>query len=226
MLTALLFAMLTIDGGDSPSAPTEGAPPRREAPVTLARSGVGGAIAPAALGPGTIALYGLVGAPELAVGYRQGFSALEIEARFSFDLFEVAGLLELGAKVRVYEQGRLQLAIGGNLGLGANSGSTYADLGNFASWTLRPAAVGVLSYEASDIVALFSRLELPLAVSLDVHGLDFRPTLAVGGEVLLGQGVSLVVLGRLGLDAREDPHTLRSARAAWGIQLGVGYRVF
>jgi hypothetical protein len=178
------------------------------------------------LGAGTIALYGQVGAPELAVGYRQGFEAFEVEARLSFDVFEVSSVLEGGFKLGVWKQGPLQLAAGGMLGLRLCSGATYYDLGNFASWALRPALVGVGSYELSEIVGLVAKVEVPLAISLNVHGLEFTPTLAVGGEFVLGQGVSLLVLGKLGPDAREGPSGLAQTRVAWGLQLGVGYRVF
>ena len=44
----------------------------------------GGVMAPASLPAGTNALYGFVGAPELGVGYRQGFGLVEFEARGVF----------------------------------------------------------------------------------------------------------------------------------------------
>jgi len=212
MLTPLLFSMLAADGSVTAQAfPT---PP------------LGGVVAPAALGPGTIAVYGQVGAPELAAGYRQGFSAFEFEARLSLNMFEVSSVLEGGAKFGLLRRGPLQLAVGGMVGLKLNSGATYYDLGNFASWALRPVALGVLSYELSDVVAALARVDVPLAISLNVKGVQFTPTIAMGGEVLLGQGVSLLVLGRIGLDARANPAGYAQNRVAWGLELGVGYRVF
>lgn len=211
MLAPLILSFLAADEGVSRAVPAPG---------------MGGAVAPAALGAGTIALYGQVGAPELAVGFRQGFAPFELEARLSFDLLEVASVLEGGVKVGFMQRGPLQLAAGAMLGVRANSGATYYDLGNFASWALRPAAVGVLSYALSDVVGLVAKVEVPLAISLNVHGLEFAPTLALGGEFLLGQGVSLLVLGKLGPAFREGPSGLSQTRAAWGLQLGVGYRVF
>lgn len=218
MLTTLLVSMLAAEPGGLTDAGLT-------AEASLA-PGLGGTVAPAALGAGTIALYGYVGAPEVAVGYRQGFAPFEVEGRLVFNVFEVSALLEGGAKVPLLRRGRLLVAVGGMLGLKANSGATYYDLGNFASWALRPAILGLLSYELSEVVAAVARAEVPLAVSLDVRGVQFTPTLSLGGEAHLGQGVSLLVLGRLGLDAREGPSGWAQARVAWGVQLGVGYRVF
>jgi len=212
MITPLLLSLLAADANVTARA--------------FSTPALGGTVAPAALGPGTIAVYGELGAPDLAVGYRQGFDALEVEARLSFNIFEVSSLLQAGAKVGLVREGPLQVAAGAMLGLKANTGATYFDLGNFASWALRPAVLGVLSYDLSEILAAVARVELPLAVSMNVHGLVFTPTIALGGEVLLGQGISLLVLGRLGLDAREGPSGYSQARVAWGLQLGVGYRVF
>ena len=64
----------------------------------------GGVFAPASLPAGTNALYGFVGAPELGVGYRQGFGPVEFEARGLFNLFEVSVIGELGVKFAVLHQ--------------------------------------------------------------------------------------------------------------------------
>jgi hypothetical protein len=208
----LLSMLLAADGGTiAPALPS---------------SGLGGVSAPAALGPGTVALYGVLGAPELAVGYRQGFAPLEVEARFAFNLFEVSGLLEAGAKVGLLRHDRFQVAAGGMLGLKANSGATYFDLRNFPSWALRPAVLGLLTYEISDLIALLARVDIPLTVSFSVKGIQFTPTVGLGAEADLGQGVSLLVLGKIGVDVRSDPSGYTSTQAAWAIQLGVGYRAF
>jgi hypothetical protein len=187
---------------------------------------LGGVLAPAALGPGTMALYGMVGAPELAVGYRQGFSALELEARAAFDLFQASGLVEAGVKVPVLRSGRVQIAAGGLLGLKVDSGARFADAYNFASVALQPRALAAVSLEASEVVALLARAELPLAVSLNVAGVDFRPLLSAGAELRLGEGLSLLVLGQVGADFIRTPDGLATSRPAWGLQFGLGYRVF
>jgi hypothetical protein len=215
MLTLLLAAALAAGPGGSLSLTRE--PPSAE---------LGGVLAPAALGAGSLAVYGLVGAPEVAVGFRQGFSTFELEARASFDLFQAAGVLEGGIKVPVLRAGNFLLAVGGLLGVKLDSGARYADPANFASIALQPRAVAAASLEASEAVALLARLDVPLAVSLTGPGVEFRPTLGAGAELRLGPGFSLLVLGQLGVDLLQPPAGQVVSRLAWGLQFGVGYRVF
>jgi hypothetical protein len=215
MLTLLLAAALAAGPGSGVSS-TLGAP----APE------LGGVLAPAALGPGTLAVYGLVGAPELAVGFRQGFTTFELEARASFDLFQAAGVLEGGLKVPVLRAGSFLLAVGGLLGVKLDSGARYADPANFASVALQPRALAAASLEASEAVALLARLDVPLAISLTGPGVEFRPTLGAGAELRLGPGLSLLVMGQIGVDVLQPPAGISVQRLAWGLQFGLGYRVF
>jgi hypothetical protein len=214
MLTLALISALAATAGDVSTT------------LTPATPDLGGVLAPAALGPGTLAVYGLVGAPELAVGFRQGFAALELEARASFDVLQAAGTLEAGVKVPVLRSGRLQVALGGLLGLKLDSGATYADPFNFAAVSLQPRAVAALSFEALDTLALLVRLEVPLAVSLTSAAWELRPVVAAGTEFRLGAGLSMLLLGQVGLDAVRTPSAMLAQRLAWGLQFGVGYRLF
>ena len=61
-------------------------------PTPTATRVMGGVVAPASLPAGTNALFGFVGAPELGVGYRQGFGLLELDAHAAFNLFELGVL--------------------------------------------------------------------------------------------------------------------------------------
>jgi hypothetical protein len=187
---------------------------------------LGGVLAPAALGPGTVALYGLVGAPEQSVGYRQGFSILELEARVGFDVVQAAAVLEAGLKVPVLRSGRWLVAVGGLLGLKLDSGARHADPFNFGALSLQPRALATASLEVSGGVSLLARLEVPLAIALTSPGLEFRPLVSAGAEFRMGRELSLLLLGQGGLDVVHTPAGLVAARGAWGLQVGVGYRVF
>jgi hypothetical protein len=214
MLTLTLISALAASAGDVSTT------------LSPATPDLGGVLAPAALGPGTLGVYGLVGAPELAVGFRQGFAALELEARASFDLLQAASTLEAGVKVPALRSGRLQVAVGGLLGLKFDSGATYADPFNFAAVSLQPRAVGALSFQAWDALALLLRVEVPLAVSLTSPAWELRPALAAGTEFKLGAGLSMLLLGQVGVDAVRTPAAMVAQRLAWGLQVGVGYRLF
>lgn len=186
---------------------------------------LGGVLAPAKLPAGTIALYGFVGAPELGAGFRQGFDALELEARALFNVFQLSATVEGGVRLGVYQRDRLQLAPTASLGLAFNSGSTYFDAANFGSVSLRPRVGGTLSYSFSDLVAGLIYAELPWAIGLS-GGHQVTPILGAGAEFYLGGSLSLLVAAHAGVDLVQAPGAEAFTRPAWGLRLGLGHRVF
>jgi hypothetical protein len=186
----------------------------------------GGVVAPAALPAGTIAMYAQVGAPDLGVGYRQGFAPFELEARVAFNLLALSGLIDVGLRVPLLTSEKLQLSAGGSLGLLFNSGSRYFDPANFGSVALRPRLLGTLGLPFSDLVTGLVQLEVPLALSMTVVGVQFTPTVGAGAEVHLGGSLSLLVMGAIGVDATKEPLGVTQVRPAWGVRLGIGYRLF
>lgn len=187
---------------------------------------LGAVAAPAALPPGTVALYALVGAPDIGVGYRQGIAGIELEAKATFDVLQVSGLIEGGVKVPVYQRGRLTLAPGVALGAVLNSGSRAFDDANFGYFGLRPRISLNASASFSDIVEGIGQLEVPLVIPLGVNGVRFSPTVGCGAEVHVGERLSLLGTGHVGVDVIKGPLAVRQTRAAWAIRLGVGYRLF
>lgn len=186
----------------------------------------GGVLAPAKLPGGTIAMYGLVGAPELGAGYRQGFDAVELEGRVLFNVFQLAALLEGALKFEAFSSGRLQVAPVVAAGLTFNSGSTYFDRQNFAAVSLRPRVGAVLSWRFTDLVSGLAQLEVPWAIALTVQGHQVTPTATLGAEFHVGGDLSLLVAGTLGVDVIAPPGLDAVARPAWGLRLGLGHRVF
>lgn len=186
----------------------------------------GGVFAPASLPAGTNAIYGIVGAPDLGAGYRQGFGPVELDARATFNLFKVSALAEVGVKLAAYEKDGLRLAPLLALGLEFNSGATYFDRHNFAFIGLRPKLGLNASYAFTETISGIAQLEVPWSVALTVQGFQLTPLAGAGAEFHLGGGFSLALTGHFGMDATKEPLGVTQVRPAWAARLGVGYRLF
>lgn len=186
----------------------------------------GGVLAPASLPAGSNALYGFVGAPELGIGYRQGFGLIELEARGLFNLFEVSVTAEVGLKVGVLKLDRFRLAPTVALGLELNSGARYFDRLNFGYLGLRPRLGVNASYDFTDTISGVAQFEVPISIALTVQGFQVTPLLGAGAEFHLGGSLSLLVTGHAGFDVTQEPFGVAQARAAWAARLGIGYRLF
>ncbi len=194
--------------------------------LTAEPPATGAAVAPAVLPEGSTALYGVLGAPDLGVGFRQGFAPLEVEARAMFNIFQLSGLIEGGVKFGVVKQDALLIAVRGALGLNFDSGSRYFDRANFSSIFLRPRIGGVLTYRFTDLVTGIAQIDVPFAFSLSVLGQMFAPTAGIGAEIQLGGALSLLAMGELGVDLTKEPLGVTQVRPAWALRLGIGWRLF
>jgi hypothetical protein len=183
-------------------------------------------VAPASLPAGTNALYGFVGAPEVGVGYRQGFGLVEFEARGLFNIFQVSVIGEVGVKFAVLHHEKLRLAPVLALGLELNSGARYFDRFNFGYLGLRPRAGLNASYDFTDTISGIAQLEIPWAIGLTVQGFQITPLIGAGAEFHLGGSFSLLVSAHVGFDATKEPLGVTQYRPAWAGRLGIGYRLF
>jgi hypothetical protein len=215
MLSALLIAVLSQE----PAATADAPPPVDASRVT------GGVFAPASLPAGSNALYGFLGAPEVGVGYRQGFGAFELEARALFNLFEVSLIGEVGLKLAVFEQDKLKIAPGIALGFEFDSGARYIDRYNFAFIGVRPRLFGVASYRFSETISGVAMAEVPVSIAF-AQGFQITPLLGAGVELHLGGAFSLLIAGHGGFDATREPLGVTQLRGAWAARLGIGYRLF
>ncbi len=186
----------------------------------------GGVLAPASLPAGTNALYGFVGAPEVGVGYRQGFGFIELEARGVFNIFKVSILAEVGLKFAVFQADRFRLAPTVALGLELNSGARYFDRFNFGFLGLRPRIGANASYAFTETISGVAQLELPVSIAMTVQGFQVTPLLGAGAEFHLGGSFSLLLTGHIGFDATREPLGVTQFRPAWAARLGIGYRLF
>ncbi len=187
---------------------------------------IGAAIAPAALPPGALSLYGLIGAPEVIAGYRQGFSAFELEAQGRFNYLEVSAVAEAGLRFTGLKTARLVLAPTVALGVKLNSGVRAFDVSNFGFLAVRPRVGVAASWLLSDRVQLVGVAEVPWAIAVTVTGFQVTPTAGAGLEVGLSQALSLAALGQLGVDVIKEPLGVPQVRLAWAFRIGVGYRLF
>lgn len=186
----------------------------------------GGYVAPASLPAGSNAVYGFAGAPEVGVGYRQGFGLVEFEARAIFNIFEVSGIADVNVKFAAWQHDRLQLAPLVGLGIEANSGARYFDRFNFGFFGLRPRIGLNASYGFSDLITGVAMLDVPLAIALTVQGFQLTPLVGAGAEFHLGGGFSIALTAHVGFDATREPLGVTQYRPAWAVRLGVGYRLF
>jgi hypothetical protein len=224
MLSALLIVVLSQDPAATPVVTETAPPPPPASPVTPPRI-TGGVFAPASLPAGSNALYGFVGAPDLGVGYRQGFGAVEFEARALFNLFEVSAIAEVGLKLAVYEQDKLKIAPGLALGFEFDAGARYIDRYNFAFVGVRPRLSAVASYAFSETISGLIMAEVPVSIAF-AQGFQITPLVGAGAEFHLGGSFSLLVSGHGGFDATREPLGVTQLRGAWAARLGIGYRLF
>ncbi|MBL8918423.1 MAG: hypothetical protein JNJ54_06150 [Myxococcaceae bacterium] len=220
MLSLALVVMLPLGAEPATTSPAPAPAESRD----LQAHGV--AMAPAALPGGSLGFWGTLGAPEVAGGYRQGFSLLEIEAIARFHYLELSGTVEAGVRLAAWKSARAVLAPTFSLGLKVNSGVRAFDPFNFGYVALRPRLGLVASISVSDVVQILATAELPWAIALNVTGFQVTPTVGGGVEFQLNQKLSLVGLGQLGVDVIKEPLGVAVPRLAWAVRLGVGYRLF
>src|SRR5689334_7579261 len=138
ILTTLLASMALAAEGEVPSPPAEEVV--KSSSVSGPETEVGGVFAPAIMPRGSMALYGLLGAPDVGGGFRQGFEWAELEVRLWLNYLQAAATLEVGGKLSIYKRGILELAANAAVGVEGNSGSRYFDKVNFGYVAIRPRA--------------------------------------------------------------------------------------
>lgn len=186
-----------------------------------------GAVAvPAVLSPGTASAFVLLGAPELAAGYRQGLRYFEIEGRVGFDYLDAAFGVDGTARLSVHQKGMAQVGAYAGVGLVANSGARYYAKANFGYLGLRPRLGVVTSLQFTELVAGIFQIDIPVTIPLGSAGIRWVPTAGAGAEVHLGGNISGLLMGHVGLDAIKEPLGVTQYRPAWQVRLGLGFRLF
>jgi hypothetical protein len=186
-----------------------------------------GAVAPAALPDGSTAFSGWVGVPELGAGFRQGLGGWELGARARVDYLRLAAVLEATGRRRLWTHGALALAPELGLGLTLDSGSRHADDAGFSGVFLRVNPGVVATWRPLESLAAVGLVEVP--VDLGINPTGFWRVKALGGggaEVSLGDDLSLLAVGLVGLEAFRTEANGVQARLGYGARLGLGVRLF
>jgi hypothetical protein len=206
-------------------------PPTAKAQVETVvgpEEGIGGVFAPAIMPRGSMAVYALLGAPDIGGGYRQGFARAELETRVWLNYLQASALAEVGGKISVYRKGILEFVPNLALGLEANSGSRYFDKANYGYVALRPRAAMITAIRFTELATGLFLIDLPWAIALTNGGAGghFTPTVGFGAEIQLGTTLSGMILAQGGLDVIKEPLGVTQLRPAWAVRLGLGFRLF
>jgi hypothetical protein len=226
--SAVLLALLL------PALPALAAEPAAPAPQRLAVSTAadrqehfGAVVGPAMLPEGAMAFSVYVGLPELGAGVRSGHGPLELEARARLDYFRLSLGLEGLVRGQVYARGPLAIAPTLGAGFVFNSGATYLDGDNFDAVFFRVLPGLVASLRVGETVQLLGLVDLPLDLGLSPAGTRRFQALGGGGvEAWLGEDVSLLVAGQLGVDVLREHPGDTATRLGYAVRLGVGFRLF
>ncbi|NTX01337.1 hypothetical protein [Myxococcus sp. CA040A] len=198
-----------------------------QAPVSSEEDPLGAVIAPVTLPAGTTALYGYAGAPEIGVGFRQGISSFELEARARLNWFQLSAALELVGRLKVLERGSVSLAPTLGLGVVFNSGSTYMDDQNFSGVMLRLSPGLIAGWRVAETVTILGLVDLPLDIGISKSkSLRFQALGGGGVEVYLGNNVSVLIAGQLGTETFQERAGLSDTRLGWALKAGLGARLF
>jgi len=185
----------------------------------------GAAAVPAALPPASNAWNLWLGAPELSMGYRQGFALFELEARVAFDYFQAAGSVESAARFRVFEKEKFLLAPFLGWGLLASSGATHLDKHNHGHFALQPRFGLWATYAFTPHISGIGLFDFPIRISFAGNAFGLKPTTGAGAEFYLGNQWSVLWMAGLGPEWIQRPSASVACRLAWYIRVGIGFRI-
>jgi hypothetical protein len=191
------------------------------------RQTFGAVVAPAVLPSGTSAAYGYVGAPEVGAGYRQGFGLFELEGRAAFNYLQLTFSAEVLARYDVWHNIDFSLAPVVGVAFVADTGSQYFDKNNFSYLGIRPRLGVVWTGRISETISGLAEGDIPFALSIaPTGGSEFTPLGGGGLEIYLGEHMTAMVLGQIGVDVIKEPGGVTQTRFGYGLRLGLGYRMF
>lgn len=187
---------------------------------------LGSVIAPAAMPPGASSLWLTVGAPELAVGYRQGLGHFEIGATGRVDYLRLALTAEGAFRYHAIREHWLSLAPTLNLGLTGDTGATYFDEDNVAVLSARVHPGLLASATVSELFELLVGFDAPMDFGLTTSHTRVKLLAGVGGELYVGSDVSLSLM----IQGGGEGYTTRFGDLVWRptlhARIGLGVRMF
>ena len=188
---------------------------------------LGAIVAPASLPQGGSAIYAYGGVPDVAVGYRQGVSVVELEARAKLNYFLLSFAFEVLLKSTVASDNSSALAPYLGVGVVYDSGSHYITSVNFQYTAIRALAGLIYTYRLADLATVIVELDAPLDLTLNpAHGARFTPLVGGGVEVNLSPTVSGLLMGQLGVDYLKEPLGAPQWSLGYQVRAGFGFRLF
>ena len=191
------------------------------------RQNFGALVAPATLPEGAASAYAYGGAQELAVGYRQGVSTVELEARAKFNYFLLSFAFEVLLKHAI--AGNESWSVAPFLGVGFvhDTGSQYLRSNNFEYTGVRLLAGAVATRRVSGTVSVIAELDVPLDLSFSPPQVARWSSLVGGGaEIYLGSDFTALLMGQLGVDYLKEPLGVPQWSLGYQVRAGFGYRFF
>jgi hypothetical protein len=223
MLVWVLMPLVAVAQQTQPTQPEAPETARLEAK----QRSFGAVVAPAAMPDEATAVAGWVGVPEVGVTYRQGIGGWEMGVKARFDYLRLAATGEVVARRQVWTNGEWSVAPELGLGVTGDSGSRYFDEKNFAGLFLRVDPGLVATWRVAETVAVVGLVEAPLDLGLNPSGTwRFKPMGGGGAEIYLGEDLSVLAVGELGVDLFKELRGVPQARLGYGVRLGLGVRIF
>jgi hypothetical protein len=191
------------------------------------RQNFGALAAPATLPEGAASAYVYGGAQELAAGYRQGVSSVEVEARAKFNYFLISFAFEVLLKHVIAANESAALAPFLGVGFVHDTGSRYFISDNFKYTGARVLAGAIATYRVSSAVSAIAELDVPLDLSFSPPQVARWTGLAGGGaEIYLGSDFTALLMGQLGVSVAREPLGVPQWSVGYQVRAGFGYRFF
>jgi len=226
MLVCVLVPLVAVAQETRPTQPTQPKAPET-ARLEAKRESFGAVVAPAAMPDGATAVAGWVGVPEVGVTYRQGIGGWEVGVKARFDYLRLAVTGEAVTRRQVWTNGAWSVAPELGLGVTGDTGSRYFDEKNFAGLFLRVNPGLVATWRVAETVAVVGLVEAPLDLGLNPSGTwRFKPMGGGGAEIYLGEDLSVLAVGELGVDMFKELRGVPQTRLGYGVRLGLGVRLF
>jgi hypothetical protein len=187
----------------------------------------GAVVAPATLPEGAASAYAYGGVQEVGVGYRQGVSSVELEARAKLNYFLLSFAFEALLKRSIVSEGSLAVAPFLGVGIVHDTGSRYLTAPNFQYTGIRALGGAIGTYRLTEVATLVAELDIPLDLSLNpTQGVRFGPLAGGGIEAYLGSDISVLVMGQLGFTFFREPLGVPQWSLGYQLRAGFGFRLF
>jgi hypothetical protein len=214
------------NAGRASEAPA-GEPIRTSPPPRDPKEQIGAVVSPAVLPGGGSSMWVSVGAPELAVGFRQGFGALELGATARADYLRVGLTGELNARLLALEERWLKLVPNLAVGLTGDTGATYYDEDNVSAFSLRVHPGLLATASIFDLFDLLFAFDVPMDFGFRGDHQRYKLLAGVGGELYVGNDISLMLMVQGGGEGFRNQDTGAMAwRPTVQARFGIGFRLF